>query len=100
MNDVDAYPVKVVAYFSKGSIFLQAFNKVLVSIVETGLIMRALKNKASPDLEDNVEEFFVFTLSHLSIAFYLLLIGLSVSFVLFFCEVIYRKFATSNLSLA
>jgi hypothetical protein len=98
MNDVDAYPVKVVAYFTKGSIFLQAFNKVLVSSVETGLIMKALKNKASPNLEDDVGDFFVFTLSHLSIAFYLLLLGLSVSFVLFFCEVIYREFATSNLS--
>jgi hypothetical protein len=99
MNDVDAYPVKVVAYFSKGSIFLRAFNKAIVSSVETGLIMKALKNKASPNLEDDVEQFLVFTLSHLSIAFYLLLLGLSVSFVLFFCEVIYRKFATSNLFL-
>jgi hypothetical protein len=99
MNDVDAYPVKVVAYFSKGSIFLPAFNKALVSSVETGLIMKALKNKASPSLEDGVEEFFAFTLSHLSIAFYLLLLGLSVSFVLFLYELIYRKFATSNLSL-
>jgi hypothetical protein len=97
MNDVDAYPVKVVAYFSKGSIFLHAFNKALVSSVETGLIMKALKNKASPKLEDDVEEFFAFTLSHLSIAFYLLLLGLSVSFVLFSCEVSCRKFATSNL---
>jgi hypothetical protein len=99
MNDVDAYPVKVVAYFSKGSIFFRAFNKALVSSVETGLIMKALKSKLSPTLDDDVEEFFVFTLSHLSIAFYLILLGLGVSFVSFFCEVIYRKLSTSNLSL-
>jgi hypothetical protein len=98
MNDVDAYPVQVAAYFSKGSIFLHIFNKALVSSVETGLIMKALKNKASSNLEDDVEKFFVFTLSHLSIAFYLLLLGLSVSFVSFFCEVVYRKFATPNVS--
>jgi hypothetical protein len=96
MNSMDAYPVKVVAYFSKGSIFFHAFNKAIVSSIETGLVLKALKTKSSPDLGGDVEEFFVFTLSHLSVAFYSLLLGLSVSFVLFSCEVVYGKFATSN----
>jgi predicted membrane protein len=94
MNDMDAYPVKVVAYFSKGSIFYHAMNKILVSSVETGLITKILKTKSPPNLDDDVEEFFVFTLTHLSIAFYSLLLGLSLSFVLLLGEVIYRKFAT------
>jgi hypothetical protein len=96
MNDMDAYPVKVVAYFSKGSIFFPAFNKALVSSVETGLTLKALRTRPSPDRGADVEEFFVFTLSHLSIAFYSLLLGLCLSFVLFLCEVICRKLATSN----
>jgi hypothetical protein len=96
MNDMDAYPVKVVAYFSKGSIFFHAFNKALVSSVETGLTLKALNTRSSPSPGADVEEFFAFTLSHLSIAFHSLLLGLALSFVLFSCEVIYRKFATSG----
>jgi hypothetical protein len=93
-----AYPVQIVAYFSKGSIFLRAFNKALVSSVESGLITKAVKNKVSPSVSNTADDFFIFTISHLSISFYLLLLGHSVSIILFFCEVIYNRLSTSNFS--
>lgn len=95
MNDLEAYPVKIVAYFSKGSIFLRAFHKALVSSVEAGLATKAVKKKVSSTVSNAVDNFFVFTVSHLSIAFYLLLLGHSVSIVSFFFEVIYKKRAES-----
>jgi hypothetical protein len=96
MNDMEAYPVKVVAYFSKQSIFLRAFNKVLMSSVEAGLVTKAVKTKFSQTVSDTVNTFFVFTVSHLWIAFYLLLLGHGLSIILFFVEVIYNKVATFN----
>jgi len=47
--------------------------------------------KPTRDATDLSDGYFVFTFSHLLIAFYILLVGHALSFLLFLCEVFYHS---------
>jgi hypothetical protein len=89
LND-DGYGfIFMASYFQKGSFFLESVNKCIFLSIESGMFGRAAKNsgyvpkpiRQNTDVSDG---YFVFTLSHLGIAFYILFVGHGVSFLLFF----------------
>jgi hypothetical protein len=95
LNDNDYDFVFITTYVQKGSFFLELLNKYISLSIESGMISRLAKDiiHMSRFTRNNVDVsdgYFVFTLSHLSIAFYILFFGLGLSFLLFLCEVFYR----------
>jgi hypothetical protein len=48
MNDLDSFPVRIVSYYRKGCILMDEFNKIIVSMVESGQIIRAERGGALP----------------------------------------------------
>jgi hypothetical protein len=99
MNENDSFPIRIVSYFSKSSFLLDTFNKRLASITESGLNIRADKERKirstfnKLDINDTGGGYFVFTITHLLIAFYTLLIGYILSSNVLICEILYVKFA-------
>lgn len=87
-------------YISKGNPLLDSFNLWIQRILESGLVNRywsqvlwnvtlqgiATAEQDSSERGENDGEFFVFTTSHLSVAFYQLLIGYFISFAVFSAE--------------
>lgn len=97
MNDLDSFPIRIAFYCRKGSILMDEFNKIIVSMVESGQTIRAEREWRGPSAEsrtgrgDFSDEYFVFTGAHLLVAFFTLLIGHSVGFVVFLGEMLYHK---------
>lgn len=97
MNDLDSFPIRIVFYCRKGSILTDEFNKIIVSMIESGQTIRAEREWRGPSAEshtgraDSSNEYFVFTGAHLLVAFFILLIGHSVGFVVFLGEMLYHK---------
>lgn len=93
MNDFDSFPIRIVCYFAKSSFLLDTFNRILASVVESGLNIKADRvRKVGVTLDKFTEdEYFVFGTSHLMIAFYALLVGQLLSCVVFLCELIRHK---------
>jgi hypothetical protein len=96
LNDDDYHFVYLSIYVQKGSFLLEFINKLVRVATESGLLEKAMTdyvttNRDVPDPADIFGEYFVFTLTHLRIAFYILLVGHSLSFVVFVCEHIYRS---------
>jgi hypothetical protein len=100
MNDLDTFPIKLVFYFRKGSILIELFNKVLVSMVESGQIRSMDGDRKRWAVDDDTgedgstDQYFVFTTAHLFVAFYTLFIGYSLGFLLLLCEILYNKLKT------
>lgn len=98
MNEFDSFPIRIVSYFSKSSFLLDTFNKRLSSIIESGLNIVADKERKirstfnTLDIKDTGGGYFVFTTTHLLIAFYTLLIGYILSSFFLMCEILYDKF--------
>jgi hypothetical protein len=95
LNDDDYEISFVTTYVQKGSFFLESINKFLSLYIESGLIAKATREsifepKPFRHNMDVSEGYFVFTLSHLRIAFYILFVGQGVSFLTFLCEVFYH----------
>jgi hypothetical protein len=92
-HDFDFY--YVTTYLQKGSFFLESINKYIIMSVESGLFDWSLKdilfmsrfNRKYFDVPDG---YFVFNLSHLLFAFYILVFGHGLSFLLFLIEVFYH----------
>ena len=94
--------IYIVMYLPKGSHFLAPVNRVISHAVESGLLRKWIKNmkkvwkirsgfKLNNDIfnEDKYDvAYFVFTLSHLQVAFILLAVGLAVSFTVLFVEIL------------
>jgi len=79
----------------KGSFFLEPLNKYIIFSLESGLIDRLTKHVIfmsmfNRNIIDVSDAYFVFNLSHLLFAFYILFFGLGLSFLLFLCEVLYH----------
>jgi hypothetical protein len=79
----------------KGSFFLESLNKFFALSIESGMVDKVLRNsvyvlKPFRENTDVSDGYFVLALSHLSIAFYILLFGHGLSFLLFLCEVFYH----------
>jgi hypothetical protein len=95
LNDDDYGLFFVTAYVQKGSLFLESLNKFIALYSESGMIAKVLKESIfePKPIRDNIDVsdgYFVFTLSHLRIAFYILFVGQGVSFLTFLCEVFYH----------
>ncbi|GFG39115.1 hypothetical protein Cfor_10594 [Coptotermes formosanus] len=103
----------IVMYFPRGSHILTPINRVTNYATESGLIGKWTSNmqeiwkiRSGFNLNNDIlngekydTDYFVFTLSHLQVAFILLAVGLFVSFTVFFVEMMcykqeYRRYVT------
>jgi hypothetical protein len=106
MNDIESFPIQIVAYFSKGSVLVNTFNRMITSLVETGIILKAVNEVKARPVAGRIGDgearggYFVFTPSHLQVAFYALVLGHSLSFVLFLLELLYHRLDTVSGELA
>ena len=95
LNDHDYDFVFLTTYVQKGSFFLESLNKFVCLYIESGMIHRNVKDsvyvpRPVRNNTDLSEGYFVFTLNHLRIAFYILFFGQGVSFLMFLCEASYH----------
>ena len=96
LNDDDYSFSFITTYVQKDSVFLDRINKFIALSIEPGMTDKALRNtvfvpepiRETAGLSDG---YFVFILSHLLIAFYILFFGHGLSFLLFLCEVFYHS---------
>jgi hypothetical protein len=101
MNYDDVAKTTSVVLFSRGSQILDHFNKFLTSKLESGEITKLQKEywAFSPnfyDEEDTSEQYFVFTISHLLVAFYALAVGHSFGFIMFLLELLHHSYLTNR----
>ena len=95
LNDDDYDFFFLTTYVQKGRFFLESLNKFVSLYIESGMIHRNVKDsvyipRRVLNNTDASDGYFVFNLSRLSIAFYILFFGHGVSFLLFLCEVFYH----------
>jgi hypothetical protein len=95
LNDYDSFYMFLAIYVNKGSLFLELANSLVTAATESGLVVKFDRDwrTANRDVSGEANtfgEYFVFTLNHLRIAFYILLVGHSTGFALFVFELIYR----------
>ncbi|PNF40503.1 hypothetical protein B7P43_G08155 [Cryptotermes secundus] len=102
MNDVEIFPIYLIVCLSKGHMFLDPLNKITFSLIEAGIILQESKQqKIYNDIiikkEDNDEGYFVFTIVHLRMVFYLLFLGYFLSFIALLAEILcHRIIVTRN----
>jgi hypothetical protein len=95
LNDYDYIFFFVTTYLQKGSVFLESLNKFITLSIESGMFDSVLRKsvyftRPTRKMMDASDGYFVFTLSHLRIAFYILFLGHSLSCLLFLSEVLYK----------
>jgi hypothetical protein len=96
LNNDDYFFVFLSVYGRKGSFLLDLFNRIVTFATESGMVVKAdrdrriAKRNVSGEA-DRFGEYFVFTLNHLRIAFYVLILGHTVSFLLLVCEILYHS---------
>jgi hypothetical protein len=95
LSDGDYYFYLITTYVQKGSFFLESLNKFITLSIESGMADKLFRNsvyvaRPTRNTMDVSDGYFVFTLSHLRIAFYILLLCHSLSCLLFLCEVLYK----------
>jgi hypothetical protein len=79
----------------KGNYFLESLNKYITLSIESGMIARTARESVfvPKPIRDNIDVsdgYFVFTVHHLRIAFYILFVALGFSFLLLLCEVFFH----------
>jgi hypothetical protein len=94
LNDGDYGLIFITTYVQKGSFFLEPLNKFVSLYIETGMLHRKARDSVymSSSTRNNTDvsdEYFVFTFSHLHIAFYIFFFGHGLSFLLFLFEKFY-----------
>jgi hypothetical protein len=95
LNDDDNHFIFITPYLQNGSFFLESLNKFVSLYIESGMFHRLVKDsvymsQSTRNTVDVSDGYFVFTLNHLRIAFYILFFGHGLSFLLFLCEVFYH----------
>jgi hypothetical protein len=95
LNDDDYEFIFVTTYVQKGSFFLALLNKYITLSIESGMIAKTARDsvyvpKHTLSTINESDGYFVFSFSHLLIAFYILFFGHGVSFLVFLCEVFYH----------
>jgi hypothetical protein len=95
LNDDDYVLGFLTTYVQKGSFFLESLKKFITLSIESGMADRVLRKsvyvtRPTRKRMDASDGYFVFTLSHFRIAFYILFLCHSVSCLLFVCEVLYK----------
>jgi hypothetical protein len=92
LNDDDYNFNFITTYVQKCRLFLESLDKYITNFIESGIIGKVFRNsvyvpKLTRHTTDLSDGYFIFTLSHLGIAFYIFLFGHGLSFPLFLCEV-------------
>jgi hypothetical protein len=95
MNYYDVDHQRMVNLFSTGTQILEQFNKFVTRMQESGEITKHERNvrfysSTFHDEEDASQQYFVFSISHLLVAFYALSIGHSLGFVMFLLELLHH----------
>jgi hypothetical protein len=95
LNDEDTFPVFLSVYVPKGSFLLEFINRLVSIATESGLIVKVDRDDMyeKKDVADSGKifgDYFVFTLSHLHIAFYILFVGHCLSFLFFVGELLFH----------
>jgi hypothetical protein len=80
---------------------LEQFNKYVTRMQESGEITKYERDlwiisSYLDDKEDTSQRYFVFSISHLLIAFYVLSIGHSLGFVMFLLELLHHSYSTNR----
>jgi hypothetical protein len=101
MNYYDVDPYRTVNIFATGSQILEQFNKYVSRMKESGEIAKYERDlwiisSYLDDKEDTSQQYFVFSISHLLIAFYALSIGHSLGFVMFLLELLHHSYSTNR----
>jgi hypothetical protein len=101
MNYYDVDPKRVVNFFSPRTQILEQFNKYVTRMQESGEITKYERDlwiisSSFHDEEDTTQQYFVFTISHLLLAFYALSIGHSLGFVIFLLELFHHSYLTNR----
>ena len=101
MNYYDVDPQRRVNLFSRRTLILEEFNKFVARMQESGEITKYERDLWTisshfVDEEDTSQQYFVFSISHLLVAFYVLTIGHSLGFVMFLLELLHRSYSTNR----
>jgi hypothetical protein len=98
----NAFPLDVAIYLAKGHPLLHLFNVVIRRCTEAGLVLKYwsdmifrihlqhVADSKEPSYVVNNDMYFVFTLSHLKVAFVVLLGGFILSTIVFMIELVYK----------
>jgi hypothetical protein len=97
--DDGIFDLSCAALVNKGSPFLDRLNTLIRRCLEGGvvdkywseLIMLSLIRNKKEVPEDSNDMYFVFTISHLSTAFGVFILGHFIAFVIFLCEIISKS---------
>ncbi len=101
MNYYDVDSWRMVALFSKGTQILEKFDNFVTRMLESGEITKHDRqlwafSSYFDDEEDTSQQYFVFTISHLLLAFYVLAVGHSLGFVVFLLEILHHSYSTNR----
>ena len=101
MNYYDVDPQRMINLFSRGTQILQHFNKFVTRMQESGEITKYERDfwtisSHFVDEEETSQQYFVFSISHLLVAFYALSIGHSLGFVMFLLELLLHSYSTNR----
>jgi hypothetical protein len=101
MNYYEVYQGRTVVLFSRGTQILEQFNKFVTRMLESGEITKHQRDfwtfsSYIDNEEDTSQQYFVFTISHLLVAFYALAIGHSLGFVIFLFELFHHSYSTNR----
>jgi hypothetical protein len=101
MNYYDVDKKTLGALFSRGTQILDQFNKFVTRMLQSGEIAKHQRDVWKftayiHDEEDMAEQYFVFTISHLLVAFYALAIGHSLGFVILLLELFHHSYSTNH----
>jgi hypothetical protein len=101
MNYYDVDTQRMVNLFSSGTQILEEFNKFVTRMQESGDTTkheRDLWNISSyvDEEEDTSQQYFVFSISHLLVAFYALSVGHILGFVMFLVEMLHHSYSTNR----
>ncbi|PSN45736.1 Ionotropic receptor 589 [Blattella germanica] len=105
MNKFETFSVLITSYFMKGSYFTDVFNKYIQMCIQSGLlgIVQAERDKTKQHYtylneQDSEDEVFIFSLSHLLVAFSCLFLGSGLGILILCVEIIYFRFQQTKIN--
>ncbi|PSN54858.1 Ionotropic receptor 655 [Blattella germanica] len=92
--------IYIVTYFKKRSPYLESFNKIFRRLDEVGIVAKKIRDfqeswryKLSPDTgkydEESNDDYFVFSLDHMTISFYVIVVGCVLSSIMLIAELVF-----------
>jgi len=103
MNYYKVDTQRTVNLFATGTKILEQFNKYVTRMQESGEISKYetdlwIISSSFDDEDDTTQQYFVFSISHLLVAFYALSNGHSLGFVIFLLEFLHHSYSTNRQS--